>query len=92
MALVKEMTHAIVIRKLPSGNHEIHLGDLQDPTARPRTIEARGFVPTTYSSIANVLLGRGVKGCTIEIERGASKSFAESLKRALEEKGIFVRA
>ena len=91
MALVKEMTHAIVIRKLPSGNHEIHLGDLQDPTARPRIIEAQGFAPTTYSSIANILIGRGVKGCTIQTESGASQSFASSLRRALEEKGVFVR-
>ena len=90
MALVKEMTHAIIIKKLPSGNHEIHLGDLQNPTAKPRTIEAQGFAPRTYASIANILLRRGVKGCTIRTEKGASEGFAESLRRALEEKGVFV--
>ncbi|HIH20769.1 TPA: hypothetical protein HA244_05875 [Candidatus Micrarchaeota archaeon] len=91
MALVREMTRAIIIQKLPSGNHEIHLGVLQHPTSRPRTIEAPGFNPKTYVSIANVLLGRGIKGCTIRIEKGASQDFADNLKRALEQKGVYVR-
>ena len=87
-----ELTHALIIRKLPNGSHEIVVGDLKKPIAVPQRIETPGFATSSYTSIANILRRRGVVRCSIRIEKKASPEFARQLKEALEEKGILVRA